>query len=1125
MPSMSSSELQQLELTIQGLESQRTLLGDAVTDAALGPLRSRLAKLRSTAGTQHQSQVLKHVSILFLDVVGSTSLAQRLDDEEVSAVMDGTLKRGTAVVEAHRGKVLQYAGDSILAVFGADRASEDDAERSVRCGLALLDLGRTLRAEVQAAHGHAFDFRVGIHSGGVLLGNRIDDDATLHGITVNIAARMEQSAPPGGLRISHETYAQVRGVFEVESQEPLSVKGVDAPQRTYLVVRARPRAFRVTTRGIEGVETRMVGRGSELRSLQAAFERVMTAGAGINGVLVVADAGVGKSRLLYEFDNWADARPDRFFIFQARATPQSVTQPYSVLRDLFAWRFRITEGDSMQDAQRKFEDGIVPLFVGDEGRHEAEAHAHLLGQLIGLDYSDSEHIKHIREDARQIRNRGFNAAAQALRRISAQGGAPIVIQLDDVQWVDDESLDFIEYLQQVDADVPMLLVMLARPELFERRSMPEDFARVDLVPLDRDASRDLADELLKKLPHVPTPLRELLTGGADGNPFYMEELVKMLIDQGAIRTAEPWSVDADKLLASKVPHTLTGVLQARLDALTSSERRALQLASVIGLKFWDAALAYVDPQSAEQLPALRRRELIVQDGAQDSTGEYVFRHQILHQVTYDTLLKRDKRSAHGLTAQWVAQHAEARDLSLLSTAADHYEKSGDAPHAAEFYARAAAHNAATFANEQALDCTARALVLASPHDSALRWRLLATRERTLELLARRDLQLQDIEAMLALAEALPQGAEGDTRRAEAAWRRCDIADRTGDWACAAGEARRALELAERAGAEDVALRAMQRLAQALAFQGKPVEGLAIAEVGLARAVALGSPVAQSRLANAMSLCAAEMGDHAASLRHDLAMLEYCRQAGDRRSEAVALINCGVAYLRFGAHTQARLHLEQSLELNAALGNKVVQGGTLAGLSELSLREGDAAAAISHARAAMDILIAADSRLYQIDAWHNLGNAELALGHWTEAQQAFEHVEAIAREIDVSTKVPNALEGQARVALTRGDLPMALHLVQQLLAYVGDDEPIPSSTKLLGTEEHRIRLTLHQVWGRGHDARAGAALIAAHDALMREAEAITDAALQRSFLKSIPENREIAALWERSLKGAEVRPSG
>ena len=1016
--------------------------------------------------------------------------------------------------------MLQYAGDCILAAFGADRAAEDDAERAVRCGVALLKLGKALGEEVRSAHGHAgFDVRVGIHSGDVLLGGGVDDDGTIRGIAVNVAARMEQTAPPGGLRISHDTYAQVRGVFDVEPQAPLSVKGVDAPLRSYLVVRARPRAFRVATRGIEGVETRMIGRVGELQALQDAFQRVMTPGAGLQRVLVVADAGVGKSRLLYEFDNWADARPERFFIFQARATPQSVAQPYSMLRDLFAWRFQILDGDSMREAQRKFEDGLVPLFAADQGVHEAEAHAHLLGQLIGLDYSRSPHIVHIRDDARQIRNRGFNAAAQALRRISALGGSPLVIQLDDLHWADDASLDFIDYLGQLDRDAPMLLLTLTRPMLFERRQAPADVTRIDLAPLDRNASRDLADELLKKLPQVPAALRELVTGGADGNPFYMEELVKMLIDQGAIRTGEHWSVDAAKLLSLKVPPTLTGVLQARLDSLPPQERHALQLASVIGLKFWDAAVAHVDPHAAEQLPSLRRRELVVLEEARDSVGEYAFRHQLLHQVAYDTLLKRDKRGAHAKAAEWLAQHAGARAQGLLATAAEHYAKAGDIPNAAEFYARAAAYHAGTFANEQALDCSARALALASPDDSALRWRLLATRERTLDMLAHRNAQLQDIEGLLRLAEALPPGAEGDARRAEAAWRRCDIADRMGEWASSEREARRALQLAERSGAEDVALRAMQRLAQALALQGNPAEGLVIAETGLVRATMLGSPVAQSRLANAMSLCADELGDRAASLQHDLAMLGYCRQAGDRRSEAVALFNLGVAYLRFGAHPQARQHLEESLRLNRALGNRVTEGGSLAGLSELALREGDAATALSHAQEALDILLAAGSRLYQIDALHNSGNAQLALGRWAAAQEAFERVEALAREIDVSNKVANALEGQSRVALVRGDVVMALAAVQRLLEHVGAGDEVPRATALDGAEEHRVRLTLHQVWSRARDPRAGAALVEAHRALMQQANAVTDAELQRSFLTLIPENREIVTLWEQCVMPA------
>ena len=161
-----------------------------------------------------------------------------------------------------------------------------------------------------------------MHTGGVLLGGGVDADGSIRGIAVNIAARMEQTAPAGALRISHDTYAQVRGLFEVEAQEPLAVKGVDAPIQSYLVLRAKPRSFRIGTRGIEGVATRMIGRDAELEQLQAAFKRLFD-DRKLAAVTVVADAGIGKSRLLYEFEAWSEARPESFFLFRGRATPQT----------------------------------------------------------------------------------------------------------------------------------------------------------------------------------------------------------------------------------------------------------------------------------------------------------------------------------------------------------------------------------------------------------------------------------------------------------------------------------------------------------------------------------------------------------------------------------------------------------------------------------------------------------------------------------------------------------------------------------------------------------------------------------------------------------------------------------
>ncbi len=1112
-----SPELQNLEAAIAALEAQRALLGDDVVDASIPALRAKIAALRAAAPAAGTEQALKQVSILFLDLVGSTALSQRLDPEEVGAVMDGALARATTVVTGHRGRVLQYAGDNLLAVFGADESHEDDAECAVLAGLALLALGHALAAEVEAAHRHrGFDLRVGIHTGGVLLGGGVDEGDSIRGIAVNIAARMEQTAPAGTLRISQDTYHQVRGVFDVEPQEPMAIKGVDAPVVSYFVTRAKPRAFRVERRGIEGVATRMIGRDAEFEILQDAFKRLVRPVAGVERVVVVAEPGVGKSRLLYEFRNWAEARPERYVVFQARSTPQTLGQPYGMLRDLLAWRFQIADGDAMDVARRKLEDGLAPLFAaGDEA--EAVASTHLLGQLIGLDYHDSPHVRGIRDDGRQIRNRGFHAAAQVFRRIGGPEARPTIVYLEDLHWADDGSLDFFDYLVQVDRDVPMLIVALSRPTLFERR---EDLAatyvqRIDLHPLDRTGSRLLANELLKRLPEIPAALRELITGGADGNPFYMEELVRMLIDQRAIETGETWSVHAEKLLSLTVPPTLAGVLQARLDGLPPPERHALQLASVIGVHFWDAALAHVQDDAAEQLPALSQRDLVTakERDAADDVREYAFHHQILHQVTYDTVLKRVKRDAHAKTAQWLAEQSGMRKKGLLGSAAEHFERAGDPASAAEFYARAAEHTASTFANEAALDYTARALALVADDALDLRWRLVANRERTLDLLGRRSEQMHDVETLLAVAERM----DDDARRAEAAWRRCDIAARTGDYPTQRREAARALALAERLGLDDLTFRAIQRLATATAFTGDPAAGRALAEAGLKRAQDGGLLSAQMRLCNAITLCAERQSDLVAMLRNDTLGLSIARQIGDRRAEALMLSNVGAVCTTLGDHPQARRCLDEALKINRAIGNRALEGTNLNGLSELAWRAGDDALALTHAQAGIAIQNEVGSKIHLCDALRNLGNAELALGRYPQAIVAFEQSCENARAIDQRLQVLNALNGLMMVAIARDDAAEATAAASRLLAECGLDPATAigeadhaGGNPFSGACEHAIRLNLHRVWSWTHDPRADAALDAAHRALQAQLDGISDPALREGFVGHIAEHREIMA---------------
>ncbi len=643
---------------INALEAQRAVLGDAVVDTAIAPLREQLAALQAPAAEQQ----LKQATVLFADIVGSTALSQHLDPEEVHAIIDGALTRFTAIAQAHYGRVLKYAGDSMLAVFGADAAREDDPECAVRAGLALLAEGRAQGETVLQHHGHAgFDVRVGIHTGPVLLGGGVDAKDSIRGMTVNVAARMEQSAPAGALRISHDTYRHVRGVFDVEPQPPLLIKGHDEPITTYLVQRAKPRAFRVASRGIDGVETPMIGRYAELSALCASFEAVL-ADRSLYAVTIVGDAGLGKSRLLAEFQNTLETHPQPFWLLLGRAQPHSGLQAYGLLRDVLAWRFQIADSDSAELARRKLVDGMAPLF-GEEG----ELPAHLLGQLIGLDFAASPLLEGMLGDARQLRDRAFQAGAQLLRRLAASDDSPLVMLLDDLHWADDGSLDFVRYLLQQQRDLPLLLVMLARPALFERRASWTDgdtrHRRIDVAPLDPEASNELTDVLLHRMVEVPAVLRALVTSGAEGNPFYMEELIKMLVDDGVIAVdGEGWHVQPDRLQAARVPSTLTGVLQARLDALTPAERSALQQAAVIGHVFWDAALAALRPGATDALPALLRKELVVRRGgsAFDDAVEYSFQHHLLQQVTYDTVLKALRRAGHAAAAAWLAQRLGER---------------------------------------------------------------------------------------------------------------------------------------------------------------------------------------------------------------------------------------------------------------------------------------------------------------------------------------------------------------------------------------------------------------------------------------------------------------------------------
>jgi class 3 adenylate cyclase/tetratricopeptide (TPR) repeat protein len=640
---MSAQTPEQLGAAIAALEAQRALLGDAVVDTALVPLREKLAALRAPE-IAAAGQQLKQVSVLFVDVVGSTAMGQQLDPETIHEVMDSALERFTAAVQAEGGRVLQYTGDGMLAAFGTETAGEDDVECAIRAGLAIVEQAQQHAPQVRREHGIPdFNVRVGVHTGRVLLGGGVDAEGSIRGATVNVAARMEQSAPPGRLRISHDSWRHVRGLFEFEAQPPISVKGVEQPMGSWLVVRALPRSQRGVPRGVEGVSTRMVGRDAELAFLVQTLRRTVSEGCA-NAVTVVGDAGLGKSRLLAEFERQLEGQS--VWLLLGRAHPRSAIVPFGLLRDLLLRHLQIGENEPAAAARDKLVAQLAPLLAND-----GLGPVHLLGHLVGLDFSASPHVKEVIGDEARLRERAFEAGALWLRRLGQS--RPVVVVLDDLHWADPGSIDFVHHVMREDTDVPQLCLTLTRQTVYERhvqwmQDQPRH-TRLDLQPLDHAHSQELAGGLLQRIAEVPEALRALVIDGAEGNPFYMEELVKMFIDDGVIVVErDGWRVQSDKLLHAHVPPTLTGVLQARLDALSAAERRALQQAAVVGHEFWDQALAAIDPAALQQLPQLLAKALIVarQKVSDNDTREFAFKHHLLHQVTYDSVLKAPKRDGH-----------------------------------------------------------------------------------------------------------------------------------------------------------------------------------------------------------------------------------------------------------------------------------------------------------------------------------------------------------------------------------------------------------------------------------------------------------------------------------------------
>ncbi|HEX5809020.1 MAG TPA: adenylate/guanylate cyclase domain-containing protein, partial [Anaerolineales bacterium] len=460
------SEHEQLARAITVLEAQREALGSEVVNTALTAMREKLAALEG----RREPHQRKQVTVLFADVSGFTAMSETMDHEEVSGVINSLWSRVDKAILEQGGRIDKHIGDAVMALFGTPIAQEDDPERAIRAALKIQAEITAWKKEFddplsnQPSRAQNIQLRIGINTGPALLGTvGSTGEYTAIGDTVNLASRIEHAAPLGGILMSHDSYRHVRGIFDVTQLEPINVKGKSEPIQVYTVNGIKPRSFRVTTRGVEGIETRTVGREPELEQMKAIFEAAASQHR-THLISIVAEAGLGKSRLLYEFGKWVETQERPISIFKGRATLEMTQLPYSLIRDILSNAFDIQDSDSATLARDKLNLGIAKYIQNPE---EAVEYTHFIGHLIGFDFSTSPYLQGILGDARQIRDRAFHFVAQFFSEATRAHTA--LIFLEDIHWSDAGSLDLLDHLMNTRPDLPLLIIGLTRSNLLEQR--------------------------------------------------------------------------------------------------------------------------------------------------------------------------------------------------------------------------------------------------------------------------------------------------------------------------------------------------------------------------------------------------------------------------------------------------------------------------------------------------------------------------------------------------------------------------------------------------------------------------------------------------------------------------------
>jgi len=662
-------------------------------------------------------------TVLFADVQGFTSLAERLDFEIITDLIKEVWFRLDEVVESYGGYVDKHIGDAVMAVWGAPFAGENDAERAVSAALALQQSLRDYANASEMPGAAELQIRVGINTGMVLsgyVGKR--GEYTVMGDTVNVASRIQQVCEPGMVLMSESTHRLVRGVFQVHRvMPPLNLRGKTEPTAAYVVDSQLSQPSRPRYNSLDSMETYMVGREVELERLNQLYQNATQEEKPVL-VLVSGESGIGKSRLLLEFTNQLEVSETPPALIAARALAQASQIPFYLWKILWFLRFGLQDNDPVETTRDRFLREIQKIWGFQLGPSSSVEVAHLVGSLVGISFPDSPFLERYNDHNEQLQKRCFELTRELLHRMSAF--RPMVLMLDDLQFADSGSVNLILYLMEPSPyPLPLLILGGARQEFAKGNPNWLNFANIiELGPLAVNA-QTVADAY-PALRSFPDEVLEEIADRSDGNPYFMEELAKSVVSSGMSPDGIPPLELVRKVRALPL-ESLRMMLQARLDNLSHEARSVAMLASIVGRVFWVGAvlaaarvgekiatdgLSVASEDVLDRLVQAALRQLVRAELAFPRANttftedqEFIFKHSLLREAAYNMIPHKHLPLYHQAVAQWLETHSQF-DYQLM--AASHYEQGKDFEKAARLFELAAEqilHQGAAQESQELLD--------------------------------------------------------------------------------------------------------------------------------------------------------------------------------------------------------------------------------------------------------------------------------------------------------------------------------------------------------------------------------------------------------------------------------------